>query len=136
MEGGKLILIVDDESSIRDITGQILQSYGYRVATAVDGTAALVQFVERRDEIGLVLTDMVMPYMDGAATIRAIRNIDPRVPIVATSGLMLNEHARQAKSLGVQAFLAKPYTAETLLQTIGKVIGHPSFGSGDGTWTI
>jgi PAS domain S-box-containing protein len=126
MGEGELILIVDDESSIRDITGQILQSYGYQVVTATDGTTALVQFIERKNEIRLVITDMMMPYMDGAATIRAIRNIDPRMRIVATSGLMLNEYAREAKNLGVHAFLAKPYTAETLLQTIRRVLERTS----------
>jgi CheY-like chemotaxis protein len=69
---------------------------------------------------------MMMPYMDGAATIRAIRNIDPRMRIIATSGLMLNEYARESKSLGVNAFLAKPYTAETLLKTIREVLGRAS----------
>jgi two-component system, cell cycle sensor histidine kinase and response regulator CckA len=131
MGEGELILIVDDESSIRDITGQILESYGYEVATAVDGTSALVQFIERKNEIRLVITDMMMPYMDGAATIRAIRNIDPRMRVVATSGLMLNEYASEAKSLGVQAFLAKPYTAETLLQTIREVLERASPAASD-----
>ena len=136
MGEGQLVLIVDDESSIRDITRQILVSYGYRVATADEGTTALVQFVERKDEIALVITDMMMPYMDGTATIRAIRNIDPGIPIIATSGLMLNEHAREAKSLGVQAFLAKPYTAETLLQTIFDVIRGAPVDRGNASWTI
>jgi PAS domain S-box-containing protein len=123
---GELVLVVEDEVSLRDITRQILESYGYRVLLAVDGTDALVQFLEKQAEIRLVITDMMMPYMDGAATIRAIRKVAPETRIIATSGLMVSEYAREANSLGVQAFLAKPYTAETLLRTIRDVLTSAS----------
>jgi len=122
MGKGELILVVEDEISLRDITRQILESYGYRVMTANDGTDALAQYIARKGEIGLVITDMMMPYMDGAATIRAIRRVDPEARIIATSGLMAGEYAQEARGLGVQAFLAKPYTAETLLQTLRDVL--------------
>ena len=116
------ILVVDDEVSLRDITRQILESYGYKVLTAADGTEAVTKFVEMKADIRLVITDMMMPYMDGAATIRAIRRIDPKAHIIATSGLMTSEYAKEAKGLGVQAFLAKPYTAEKLLHTLREVL--------------
>ncbi len=122
MGQGELILVVEDEISLRDITRQILESYGYRVMTASDGTDALAQYIARKGEIRLVITDMMMPYMDGAATIRAIRRVDSEALIIATSGLMVGEYAQEAKGLGVQAFLAKPYTAETLLQTLRDVL--------------
>lgn len=122
MGKGELILVVEDEISLRDITRQILESYGYRVMTASDGTDALAQYIARKGEIRLVITDMMMPYMDGAATIRAIRRVDSEALIIATSGLMVGEYAQEAKGLGVQAFLAKPYTAETLLQTLRDVL--------------
>ena len=129
MGEGELILIVEDEISLRDITRQILESYGYRVVTAVDGAEALALYVERKGEIRLVITDMMMPYMDGAATIRAIRKIDPKACIIATSGLMVSEYAKEAKDLGAQEFLAKPYTAEALLQTLQEVLGLASAAS-------
>ena len=129
MGEGELILIVEDELSLRDITRQILESYGYQVVTAADGTEALAQYLERKGEIRLVFTDMMMPYMDGAATIRAIRKIDPRACIIATSGLMVSEYAKEAKDLGAQEFLAKPYTAETLLKTLKEVLGRASAAS-------
>jgi PAS domain S-box-containing protein len=132
MGEGELILIVEDEISLRDITRQILESYGYRVVTAVDGAEALALFIERKGEVRIVITDMMMPYMDGAATIRAIRKIDPKACIIATSGLMVSEYAKEAKSLGAQEFLAKPYTAETLLQTMQEVLERTSEASKEG----
>ena len=129
MGEGELILIVEDELSLRDITRQILESYGYQVVTAADGTEALAQYLERKGEIRLVFTDMMMPYMDGAATIRAIRKIDPRACIIATSGLMVSEYAKEAKDLGAQEFLGKPYTAETLLKSLKEVLGRASAAS-------
>jgi hypothetical protein len=126
MGKGELILIVEDEISLRDISRQILESYGYQVVTATDGAEALALYVERKGEIRLVITDMMMPYMDGAATIRAIRKIDPAACIIATSGLMVGEYAKEVKNLGAQEFLAKPYTAETLLQTLQRVLERTS----------
>jgi hypothetical protein len=123
---GELILVVDDETGVREITRQILESHGYRVVTAGDGTEALVLYVQRKDEIRVLIIDMMMPYMDGTATIRAIRKIDAKAPIIATSGLMTNGYAKEARGLGVDAFLAKPHTAETLLQTLRDVLSKPS----------
>jgi PAS domain S-box-containing protein len=126
MGQGELVLVVDDEVSLRDITQEILQSFGYRVVTAGDGTEAVARFIERKGEITLVITDMMMPYMDGAATIRAIQKIDPRVRFMATSGLMAAEYAREAAGLGVRVFLAKPYTAETLLRALREELSRPT----------
>jgi CheY-like chemotaxis protein len=122
MGEGELILVVDDEVAVRDITREILESYGYRVVTAGDGTEALALYVQNKREIRVMITDMMMPYMDGASTIRAIRKIDPGARIIATSGLMTNEYAKEAAGLGVHAFLAKPYTAETFLKTLREVL--------------
>lgn len=130
MGEGETILVVDDEVSLRDITRQILESYGYKVQTSADGTEAIVKFVEMKKDIRLVITDMMMPYMDGAATIRAIRKIDPEARFIATSGLTASEHEKEAKGLKVQAFLAKPYTAEKLLHTLREVLDQKSEETG------
>ena len=124
---GQLILVVEDEVSLRDITRQILESYGYRVATAPNGTEALVKLREKRSEVRLVITDMMMPFMDGASLIRAVRRSNSGMPIIATSGLTGGEQSREARALGVQAFLSKPYASETLLRTIRDVLnGAPA----------
>ena len=114
---GETILVVDDEASILIITGQTLQAFGYRVLTATDGADAVATYAEHRHEIAVVLTDMMMPVMDGTATIRALTRINPEIKIVAASGL--NANGGVAKSgAGVKHFLTKPYTAGTLLKTL------------------
>ena len=123
MGEGELILVVDDEAAVREITKQILESYGYQVLLAKDGTEAVVHYAEKRGQIRVVLTDMMMPFMDGAATIRALRRIDATVKIISTSGLATPGQAKEAAGLGVDAFLAKPYTAEALLEKLRNVLG-------------
>jgi hypothetical protein len=123
MGEGELILVADDEASVREITKQILESYGYQVLLAKDGTEAVVHYAEKRGQVQVVFTDMMMPFMDGAATIRALRKIDPGVKIIATSGLATSGQAKEAAGLGVDAFLSKPYTAEALLGTLRNVLG-------------
>ncbi|MDR3405033.1 MAG: PAS domain S-box protein [Chthoniobacter sp.] len=115
---GELILVVDDEGSVSQITKQTLEAFGYRVVLAADGAEAVALFAQRGGEIDAVLTDMMMPIMDGAATIHVLRRMNPNVPIIAASGLTANAQIAQFASLGVKHFLAKPYTAETLLKTM------------------
>ena len=119
---GELILVVDDEEAIREITRGTLESFGYKVLTAADGTEAVALYASNRDEVEVVLTDMMMPFMDGPATIRALQKLNPRIKIIAASGLAANEKAAEAASAGVKTFLPKPYTAEKLLLTLAKVI--------------
>jgi two-component system, cell cycle sensor histidine kinase and response regulator CckA len=118
---GELILIVDDEPSIRDITKTSLENSNYRAITASDGIEAIALYAELREKISIVLTDMVMPTMDGITTIRTLQRINPTVKIIAVSGLISHDKVNAATEIGVKAFLSKPYTAQQLLQTIGNV---------------
>ncbi|MBD2302655.1 response regulator [Nostoc sp. FACHB-190] len=115
---GELILIVDDEAAIRDITKTSLESYNYKAITASDGIEAIALYAEHRDEISLVLTDMLMPSMDGLTTIRTLQKINPEVKIIAISGLVSSDKVNAAYNMGIQAFLSKPYTANQLLEAI------------------
>lgn len=119
---GETVLVVDDESSILEITKESLETYGYNVLTASDGTEAVVQFARQHGDIDVVITDMMMPYMDGPATIRALRKIDPHVRIIATSGLSIDRRVAEAHNLDVQGFVIKPYTAEKLLRMVREVL--------------
>ncbi len=119
---GQLILVVDDETSVRQITAQTLEAFGYRVVLAADGAEALAVYTTRGAEIAAVLTDMMMPVMDGPATIRVLRKLNPSLPIIAASGLLANGHTGHAANLGVKHFLPKPYSAETLLKTLRQVL--------------
>jgi PAS domain S-box-containing protein len=119
---GELILVVDDEESIREITRGTLETFGYSVLTASDGTEALALYADKKNEIAVVLTDMVMPFMDGSATIRALQRMNPEVRIIAASGLGAGQRAGEGTLEGVSVFLNKPYTAEKLLKTLAQVL--------------
>ncbi len=121
---GELILVVDDEESIREITRGTLETFGYTVLTASDGTEALALYADKKNEIAVVLTDMVMPFMDGPATIRALQRMNPNVRIIAASGLGAGQRAGEGALEGVAVFLNKPYTAEKLLKTLAQVLAH------------
>ena len=114
---GELILIVDDELSVLNITMQTLKAYDYQAVVAADGAEAVATFAMRQDEIALVITDMMMPIMDGTATILALQRIRPSLPVIAVSGLGTN-----AGASNVAQFLAKPYTASQLLKAVRQVL--------------
>jgi two-component system, cell cycle sensor histidine kinase and response regulator CckA len=119
---GELILVVDDEDAIRQITKGTLETFGYRVIIAADGTEAVALYAQNREEVACVITDMMMPFMDGPATIRALQKMNPRVKIIAASGLAGQDKAAEAASAGVQLFLPKPYTADKLLKALARII--------------
>lgn len=118
---GELILVVDDEDAIRDVTKTSLEIHNYKAITASDGIEAIALYAEYREQISIVLTDMVMPSMDGMTTIRTLQKINPAVKIIAVSGLASSEKVSAISDIGVKAFLSKPFTAKQLLQTISAV---------------
>ena len=119
---GELILVAEDEGSIREITSSTLETYGYKVLTSSDGAEAVALYAQNKDKVKIVLMDMMMPVMDGYASIRAIRKINPEVKIIAVSGLAEKDKLAKIGSSHAKAFLPKPYTAERLLKTIHEII--------------
>ena len=119
---GETILIVEDEPEIRRVTEAVLTSSGYRVITAGDGTAALSIYARRGAEIDLVLTDVMMPYFDGTALTRTLRQMNPEVKIVASTGNGQEARVVELRSLHPQAILMKPYTKEQLLKTLQRAL--------------
>jgi PAS domain S-box-containing protein len=118
----ELILVVDDEVPLLTITSRTLTTFGYRVLTAVDGADALGIYLQHKNEISAVVTDMMMPVMDGPAMIHALIKINPAIKIVAASGLNMNGSVAKASGEGVKHFLTKPYTAGTLLKTLRTIL--------------
>jgi CheY-like chemotaxis protein len=121
---GELVLVVDDEDAVRVITQQTLEAFGYRTLLAEDGADALATYMQYRSEIAVVLTDMMMPVMDGFATIQALRKINPDIRIVAASGLAANGMVAKAANAGVKYFLPKPYTADAMLKVLAEILGR------------
>jgi PAS domain S-box-containing protein len=125
---GETVLVVDDEASILTITGQTLQAYGYHVLTSINGAEALAIYAQRQEEIHVVLTDMMMPILDGPAMILALLRINPQARIIAASGLEANNNTAKVAAAGVTHFLNKPYTAGTLLNKIREILDLPAPG--------
>ncbi|MEM9665462.1 MAG: response regulator, partial [Bacteroidota bacterium] len=118
---GELILVIDDEAYIRDAARLSLEEAGYRVATASNGQEALAFYEAHHAEVDAVLTDLMMPEMDGGSTIEALRKRDRRLPIIATSG-MAGTDAHKALKLGANLFVAKPYSVEQLREALGELL--------------
>jgi PAS domain S-box-containing protein len=119
---GEGILLVDDEAAVREVARQALMEFGYQVITAGHGTEALRIFQERRQEIRLVLTDMMMPEMDGPTLIAALRVLDPAVKIVGITGMSDMAGMSALRALALSGILAKPFTIEQLLVVIREAL--------------
>ncbi|MDB6019946.1 MAG: sensor hybrid histidine kinase [Pedosphaera sp.] len=123
---GDTILLVDDEIAILKANQKILEKYHYQVLTAQDGAEGLAVFAHHRKVIKAIVTDIMMPHVDGLALVRAVRKLDKRVPIIASSGLGKslgrNEACAELDPANVNKFLTKPYTAEALLVALKEVL--------------
>jgi len=125
---GETVLVVDDEPSVLIVTSQTLAAFGYRVLTAPNGAEAVTIYTQHQDEIAVVLTDMAMPVMDGPATIRALKQINPALKVIVASGSASIGTVRSQPDVGIKHFLAKPYTAGTLLKTLRTILDEASSG--------
>jgi PAS domain S-box-containing protein len=118
----ELVLVVDDDAAILTVTRQTLEAFGYRALTATDGAEAVSIYAQRRPEIAVVLTDLSMPIMDGAATIRALRRINPAVKIIAASGRSVPTVPANDSNEGVGHVLTKPYATGALLTVLRAIL--------------
>ncbi|MGF1675449.1 MAG: PAS domain S-box protein [Rivularia sp. (in: cyanobacteria)] len=119
---GELILVVDDEPSIRDITSTSLQQHNYQAMTANDGIEAVALYAQHKNQIRAAIVDMMMPNMDGTTTIKTLHRMNPSLRMIAVSGLPTNEQNMNEKASKYTAFLPKPYTARELLTTLHSVL--------------
>jgi two-component system cell cycle sensor histidine kinase/response regulator CckA len=126
MGEGELILVVDDEVPVQEITQATLEAHGYKAMTANDGIEAIAFYAEHKHEIKVILLDMMMPALDSVTTIRTLCKLNPQVQIIAMSGLATNESVSKTRNEGVQAFLAKPFTATELLNLLSRLCGRNS----------
>lgn len=113
------ILVVDDDSSVRELFAAMLEGAGHRVLQAPDGSAAIVYCRQR--PVDLLITDLVMPEQEGIETIRQFVQEFPHIPIIATSGMAA--YLPVAKALGAALVLEKPIAHADLLQAVRSLIG-------------
>jgi two-component system cell cycle sensor histidine kinase/response regulator CckA len=119
---GELVLVAEDEQVIREITKDSLERHGYKTVVATDGIEALALYLQHKEDIKLVLLDMIMPYMDGPATIRALEKMNPQVKVLAVSGSTEKFKAAEAASHKPIRFLPKPYTTDKLLEAMNEML--------------
>lgn len=122
---GELILIVDDEQDVREVTAAILAHHGYRVLRAVDGAEAVTLLAPRAHEVRIVVTDLQMPHLDGASLASVVRRLNPEIHLIVMSGMDANRAAETVRSFA-GAFLAKPFKAEDLLGAVARLLQAPA----------
>jgi len=120
--GTGTILLADDEEMIRKTAGALLERLGYTVLPARDGLEALEIFKARKDEIGIVLMDMIMPKLGGRQTFEELRTLDATIPIVICSGFSKAEDLEALKEKGISGFLQKPFRHAQLAQAVAASI--------------
>ena len=127
---GETILVVDDEATILTAVKLCLELHGYRVLTADDGPAAIAVFTAHRDVVRLVLTDVMMPEMDGLKLARVLHQLDPQVRVIASSGLDPATVPAELAAGFIVDFLNKPYDQPTLCATLRRHLPAPAGGPG------
>jgi two-component system, cell cycle sensor histidine kinase and response regulator CckA len=120
----ELILLVEDEAAIRMTTRMLLVRQGFRVVEAADGQQALARYREHGKEIGVVITDLIMPVMDGPTFLHELRRISPEVPVVIMSGRFERVRFSPEQIADVQGFLVKPFTLEEFYGCLDRIL-HP-----------
>ncbi len=116
---GVTVLLVEDEPALRLLIGSALVAAGHHVHQASNGSQAIATFDREGSSIDLLITDLEMPHVDGDALIAALRSRRRTLKVLCISG------RRQPRGVGVNAFLAKPFTRETLLAKVHALVGGP-----------
>jgi len=117
------VLVVDDDALVRRSVATAIRSLGYDTVEAEGGAEALDVYRERRADLRAVVLDMVMPGMNGRATLAAMREVDPGVPVLLMSGHAMNEEIQSLLDSGARGFLTKPYSVSSLARSLADAIG-------------
>ena len=123
--GQETILVVDDEEMIRLLVRDILEEIGYNVLSAADGIEAVELYKEKDGEIDLVILDMTMPGMGGRETFEKLKEMNPSVRAILSTGYAADERARQMLAMGVKAFVQKPYRIDDLASAVRRTLDSP-----------
>jgi CheY-like chemotaxis protein len=121
-QGNGTILVVDDEEAVRSVATAFLNELGYRVLTASDGAEALETYRSERERIDLVIIDMVMPRLGGRECFRALREINPRLRAVLSTGYDFNAAVQEILDEGMSGFIQKPYQMRQLSEVISAAL--------------
>jgi two-component system, cell cycle sensor histidine kinase and response regulator CckA len=124
------VLVVDDEETPRSTTCRMVRALGYQARSARDGREALRYLQQHPGEIRLILTDVIMPYMDGGELAERARDLHPRLPIILMSAYPVGDIAELVAAYPELPFLEKPFTTETLQRILISLLGAPERAKG------
>jgi hypothetical protein len=119
---GELILVVDDEPGVRRLISAILNRNGYRTVVASQGNEGLSIFEQQPQDIRLVVSDLMMPQLDGLGMLRAMHRLYPGTKAIIITGLGEEHRISEAKAAGASAVLSKPFTADQLLGSVQQLL--------------
>jgi nitrogen-specific signal transduction histidine kinase/CheY-like chemotaxis protein len=122
LKGKETVLLVDDEDMILDVGKQILEEMGYRCLVAKGGKKATELFKEKRDQIDLVILDMIMPDMGGGETYRILKKINPRLKVLLSSGYSIEGKATEMLKRGCNGFIQKPFNMKALSYKLREIL--------------
>ena len=120
--GTETVLMVDDEDHVRGLGERILKKSGYTVLSAANGEEALAVYSQQKEQISLVILDLIMPSMGGRDCLQELITIDPTVKVLIASGYAADETTRECIRLGAKGFVAKPYRLKELLKQVRKAL--------------
>ena len=123
--GTETILLIDDEPIIIEVARDMLEILGYRVLVAQNGQEAIDIYARQKDEIDMVIQDMVMPGMNGADVFQALKGINPNVKVILASGYVMNKQIAAIIEQGCRAFMPKPFRLEDLSIKVREVLDSP-----------
>ena len=116
------ILVVDDEPAVRKLACAILNRNGYRTITASDGREGRAVFEQNQNEIRLLVSDLMMPQVDGPTMLRGLRELSPELKSIIITGLGEENRISEAKAAGADVILNKPFTADQLLAQVKQLL--------------
>jgi len=120
--GSETILLVDDEEAIRELGEDIFTRFGYTVLMASDGESALEIYSEKKEEINLVILDIIMPGIGGRRCLEKLLKMNPRVKVIIASGYSINGPTKEVLEAGAKGFISKPYDMRGMLKTVRKIL--------------
>jgi len=120
--GTETILLVDDEEMIIDVGAEILQKLGYEVLTASNGIEAIEVYRQNRQKVAMVILDLIMPQMGGGETYDKLKEVDPQVKVLLSSGYSLDGQATEILKRGCDGFIQKPFSMEDLSRKLRQII--------------
>lgn len=126
-KGTGTILLIDDEPVLRDTAEEIIQSLGYNVYTAEDGNEGIRLFREHGDELSAVICDMIMPEISGADTLKKMKEINPRIPLIICSGFHMDQAGILLENKTADYFIHKPFTIMEISRVLSSLVKRKNF---------